>query len=119
MEQKQRQEMRSLYKGFIEGLIGEKIELKDDDICPGCKFNPCDYRQACDRDDKHTGSTTTTSWCGTYLNAIEEVDCVNLVPAKEDVPRPHCECNGMEGDCYIYLGKSSTCRFRVKRETKS
>lgn len=52
-------------------------------------------------------------------NVLERVDCTNLVPAKATVPRPHCECNGMEGDCYIYLGKASTCRFRVKRETKS
>lgn len=65
MEQKQREAMKSLYKGFIEDLIGEEIELKDD-ICEDCRLDPCDHRLACMRDDERTGQTTKTTWCGTF-----------------------------------------------------
>lgn len=44
--------------------------------------------------------------------AMQKINCVNLVPPKKDVPRPHCNMgDGREGECWIYLGKKAHCNF--------
>jgi len=43
------------------------------------------------------------------------VNCVRLYPACLEVDRPHCRMSDSpgesRGDCYIYLGKSTSCKF--------
>ena len=42
----------------------------------------------------------------------KEVNCVHLYPPCEEVNRPHCNMGGgTRGDCYIYLGKGTSCKL--------
>jgi len=50
---------------------------------------------------------------------LSAIDCRFLVPASEEILRPHCDMgDGSEGDCPIYLGKTTDCLFCRPREEK-
>ena len=45
-------------------------------------------------------------------NMEKTVNCIYLCPPCTKIPRPHCNFGGgARGDCFIYLGKSSSCKF--------